>query len=264
MARIRTAFVSGTTLNNPLAIGDVTLSSAALSSLAAVTAPDYALLVLDPAGVNGTPEVVTVTAHTAAATTATITRSSEGSTARAHPVGTSWVHGATTYDFLQGPQIVGSNSAEQTMTATSPADLVTISNLNIPVTSGIVITGNYRKTTGGANACGLGLKINSTTVVEANSTSGIAITAGLNLADNGFFRVEAAPRSANYLMPGVAFFGTNILTAPQFQAGNLASAASWPNVAITSITIRGVSGVGPITLAVKDVVVIETKYALGL
>ncbi len=99
MGRIQTAFVSGTILNNPLAIGDTSLSSAGLSSLAAVAAPDIAALVLDPGGSAGTPEVVWVTAHTAAATTATIARAKESSTARQHAVGIPWVHGATLLDY---------------------------------------------------------------------------------------------------------------------------------------------------------------------
>lgn len=99
MGRIQTAFVSGTILNNPLAIGDTSLSSAALSSLPAIVAPDIAALVLDPAGSAGAPEVVWVTAHTAAATTATIARGKENSSARQHLVGIPWVHGPTLLDY---------------------------------------------------------------------------------------------------------------------------------------------------------------------
>lgn len=274
MARLRTAFVSGTTLNNPLAIGDVTLSSAALSSLAVVTAPDYALVVLDPGGVNGTPEVITVTAHTAAATTATITRASEGSTARAHPVGTSWVHGATTYDFLQGPQIVGSNSSEQTSLSTSAVDLLTISNLNIPVTSGIRIIGVGRKSTGAASAAGLGLKLNATTIAEAASA---AITASFtpaggrlwgssaaNQAEDGPFWAEIAPRSANYLNCAIGGFANSVAGVGGSLSSFLNGTNVCPNATITSITIRGISGSGSVTIAVKEVIIYEIKYALGL
>lgn len=267
MARIRTAFVSGTILNNPLAIGDVTLSSAALSSLAAVVAPDVALLVLDPAGSAGAPEVVTVTAHTAAATTATITRASEGSTARQHATGIPWVHGATTYDFLQGPQIVGSNTAEVTMTGTSAADLLTISNLNIPVTNGIVITGVARKTAGAAAYAAIGLKVNSTVVVEAVTTgtsyTSLWLGGNTNQAVQGSFRLEVMPRSANYL-DGCSF-GMYICDAISpfvfFTMGT--STAPYPNAVITSIALRGIVGNALVTLAVKEVVVTEIKYALG-
>lgn len=99
MGRIQTAFVSGTILNNPLAIGDTSLSSAGLSTLSVITSPDIAAVILDPGGVAGAPEVVWVTAHTAAATTATIARGKEGSSARQHLVGTPWVHGPTLLDY---------------------------------------------------------------------------------------------------------------------------------------------------------------------
>lgn len=99
MGVIRSAFVSGTILNNPLAVGDTAFSSAGLSSLAAVATPDIAKLILDPAGSAGVPEVVYITAHTAAATTATITRGAEGSTARQHSSGIPWVNGPTLLEF---------------------------------------------------------------------------------------------------------------------------------------------------------------------
>lgn len=94
-----TAFVSGTITNNPLTSGGTTLNSAGLSALATIVAPDIAVIILDPAGVNGAPEVVYVTAHSSAATSATITRAQESSSAREHPSGTPWVHGPTTQDF---------------------------------------------------------------------------------------------------------------------------------------------------------------------
>lgn len=269
MARIRTAFVSGTILNNPLAIGDVTLSSAALSSLAAVVAPDVALLILDPAGSAGAPEVVTVTAHTAAATTATITRGSEGSVARQHATGIPWVHGATTYDFLQGPQIVGSNSAEVTSTSTSAVDLLTISNLNIPVTSGVIIKGVVRKSTGAAAAVGFGLKINATVVAEASASNVncIWLSGSANSAQSGIFYVELMPRSANYLNTMIGYYinatiggaATGVAVPVSYNI-----TAALPNATITSIAIRAITADAAITMAVKEVVVIENKYALGL
>ncbi len=97
--RLKTAFVSGTILNNPLLIGGTTLSSNELSTFPAVVSPDIGVIVLDPRGTAGAPEVVWVTAHTAAATTATITRGQEGTAARQHLVGVAWVHGPTIMDM---------------------------------------------------------------------------------------------------------------------------------------------------------------------
>jgi len=99
MGVIRSPFVSGTVLNNPLAIGGTSLSATGLGGLAAVASPDIAKIILDPSGQYGNPECVYVTAHTAAATTATISRAAEGTTARAHVVGTPWIVGPTSLDF---------------------------------------------------------------------------------------------------------------------------------------------------------------------
>lgn len=74
------------------------LSSPEFANLPVVLAPATLRLVLDHDEVNGAPEVVWVTDHTAASTTATVLRGQEGSAARAHPVGpeiSSWLHGLT-------------------------------------------------------------------------------------------------------------------------------------------------------------------------
>ena len=97
--RIRTPFVSGTIDDNPLTDAATTLTATELADLDVVASPDIAVIILDPVGIGGDPEVVYVTAHTAAATTATITRAAENSTARQHANGITWVHGPTDIDF---------------------------------------------------------------------------------------------------------------------------------------------------------------------
>lgn len=99
MARLRSNNVFGTTTDNPLTAGATTLNSAGLANLVAVTGSDTAVITLDPNRVNGAPEIVTVTAHTGSATSATITRGAEGTSAREHPAGTFWVHAPTTTDW---------------------------------------------------------------------------------------------------------------------------------------------------------------------
>lgn len=94
MARIRSNNVFGTTTDNPLTAGATTLNSAGLANLAAVSGGDEAIITLDPNRVNGAPEIVRVTAHTGSATSATIDRAEFDTTAREHPAGTEWVHGA--------------------------------------------------------------------------------------------------------------------------------------------------------------------------
>lgn len=99
-ARIRDNNVFGTTTDNPLTNVATTLNSAGLANLSAV-ASNHAVLVLDPLRVAGAPEIVIVTAHTGAATSATITRGAYGTSARQHASGTLWVLAATTDDLIR-------------------------------------------------------------------------------------------------------------------------------------------------------------------
>lgn len=97
--RVRTNFLGGLVEDNPLTSGATTLTSAALASVPVIGSTQHMAVVLDPDGFGGAPEVVHITAHTAAATTATVARGQEGSTARAHERDTAWVHSATASDY---------------------------------------------------------------------------------------------------------------------------------------------------------------------
>lgn len=99
-SRIRKNGVFGTTTDNPLTAGAATFNSAALADLPVVTG-NHAIITLDPLKQFGNPEIVMVTAHTAAATVATITRGMFGTVARSHPVNTLWVHAAAQDDFIE-------------------------------------------------------------------------------------------------------------------------------------------------------------------
>lgn len=99
-SRIRTDSVFGTVTDNPLTAGAVTLNSAGLVNLAAV-ASDHAIVILDPLRTAGAPEIVIVTAHTAAASSATITRGAYGTTARSHAAGVLWIHAPTIEDTIR-------------------------------------------------------------------------------------------------------------------------------------------------------------------
>lgn len=102
MATIFTNFLSGTLDADPGAAG-TTISGSALASLPAVAAPNTMWIVLDPLGVDGAPEVVKVTAHTAAATTATVTRGQQSTTGRAHAIATPFLVGVTKADLDELP-----------------------------------------------------------------------------------------------------------------------------------------------------------------
>jgi hypothetical protein len=97
MARIRSDYVFGT-ITGALTAGTTTLASAALARLPVVTAPDVAAITLHDQA-TGVYEIVHVTAHTAASTSATILRAQEGTSAQSWGIGTTWVHGITAYDL---------------------------------------------------------------------------------------------------------------------------------------------------------------------
>jgi len=98
--RLYTNNVQGTVTDNPLTDSATTLNSAGLANLAAVSS-NHAVIVLDPLRAAGAPEVVIVTAHTGAATSATISRGAYGTTPRQHAAGTLWVHPYTHADVIQ-------------------------------------------------------------------------------------------------------------------------------------------------------------------
>lgn len=97
--RVRANAIGGLIEDNPLASGGVTLNSAGLSALPVIGSTQHAALTLDPNGRAGEPEIVWVTSHAAAATSATIVRGREGTTARQHAQGVGWRHTLTAWDF---------------------------------------------------------------------------------------------------------------------------------------------------------------------
>lgn len=103
MARLRFSSLSGV-LDADIDGSNVTLSSPDFADLPAVASPDYLPLILDPDRAAGAPEIVYVTAHTAAATTVTVTRGREqahGAPAgRSHASGVTWHHGPTAGEFI--------------------------------------------------------------------------------------------------------------------------------------------------------------------
>lgn len=97
--RVRAGFLGGLIEDNPLTSGATTLNSAGLATMPVVGSTQHMAVVLDPDGFGGAPEVVYVTAHSAAATSATVLRAQEGTTARQHDRDTVWVHSVTVKDY---------------------------------------------------------------------------------------------------------------------------------------------------------------------
>jgi hypothetical protein len=103
MPSIYRNFLAGTVSDAPLSSGAVTINSTAFAGLPVVAAPDWMWMVLDPAGLNGAPELVQVTAHTVSATSVTVVRAQQSTAARAHPAGTVWHVAATQADMDELP-----------------------------------------------------------------------------------------------------------------------------------------------------------------
>ena len=85
---------------------------AALPGVQTIVAPDYVPLSLLSPVTGLVSEIVWLTAYTAGATTGTITRAQEGTTAATHAVGDVATHDATVYDFSSlsaglGPAVLG-------------------------------------------------------------------------------------------------------------------------------------------------------------
>lgn len=112
MTRLYADFIEGTTTTNPLLIGGTTLASAVFADLPEVVAPNTLRLVLDPERVVDEPEIVIVTAHTAASTSVTITRAADGTTAREHASGTKVVLSLVTSDLGRTPGLMAPASGE--------------------------------------------------------------------------------------------------------------------------------------------------------
>lgn len=94
-------FQTGTITDNPLSNVATTVTSSGFSSLPTITSPDYMWITLDPLGTAGSPEIVKVTAHSSSATTITVTRGQQGTSARQHNSGVIWANSATKSDFEQ-------------------------------------------------------------------------------------------------------------------------------------------------------------------
>lgn len=99
MATLYSNIKGGTITDSPLSSGATTINSAAFANLPAVTGADILWITLDPAASAGAPEIVKVTAHTASATSVTVVRGQQSTSARSHNSGTVWKHAATKDDY---------------------------------------------------------------------------------------------------------------------------------------------------------------------
>lgn len=155
--------------------------------------------------------------------------------------------------------LVGSNTAVQTTTSTSAVDLVAITvSPTITVDQTVFITGTFSKDASAAQSVALGLKLNSTTVIEAAVGSTFARSSGTQQVEDGSFCFWIAPRDTGYLSAnGTGSFVSNVsATGAAAQAHTLTTGvltALFPNDTYTSVTIRAINGTSSNNVAVKDV-----------
>lgn len=155
-----------------------------------------------------------------------------------------------------------SNTSEVTTTSTSATDLLTISGLSIPVTSGFVIRGVARKSSGAAALASLGLTLNAVAVCVAdNGADQLWQSTATNGAEAGLFEFTYYPRSVDYpnSVVAMAALTAGTITLPYFHNGM--PDANLHNATLTSVTIRGITASASQTLAVKEVAVYEVFYA---
>lgn len=161
-----------------------------------------------------------------------------------------------------GFTLAGSDTTDRTMTSATAADLVTITGLSIPATTPVMILISVRQSASPGLASAIGLKINSTTIVEANhNAGGLLIFSADNAVASGGVVITLQPRRTNYdrglngtYYSSSAFGGsTGVIPSP------VVLSASMPVATITDIIIRGDSN-GTGTLGVQGVYV----YTLGV
>lgn len=231
-------FLSGN-LGSTLAAGaSGSVADSSFAGLPAVTSPDTLKLVLDPDGTAGDPEIITITDHTAASTTATISRASEGTTAREHLSSTKWVNAVTTTDFnrlgfdgtiaadLTG-NVTGDVTGDVTGALTGNADTATALETARTI-GGVSFNGTANINLPGVNTAG------------TQDTSGNAATATSAAACTGNAATATALATARAIN-GVDFDGTAAITVTA-AAGTLTGTTLKSTVTASSLTSVGTLG----------------------
>jgi len=143
----------------------------------------------------------------------------------------------------------GGNTTEATTTSTSDADMFTVSSLTIAVTEPYTFMAGLRRTTGATVQSGVGLKVNSTTT--RGSFAWMHTT--INFAAEALYKVEMAPRVANYLQASLLLAipsGGNHVHGSGFD--NASRTAAAPTVTITSLTVIGNTASGSVTMGADE------------
>jgi hypothetical protein len=137
MIRRRANFQGGT-LDATIDDNDTALDSTEFAGLPVIDPleNEYIILVLDPEGIDGDPEVVWITTHTISDNDVTVERGKEGTTARGHNSGTVWVNAPTTLDFATVVNTDGDDPVVIFAGETDPEDNYTVPDGSIWLDTG--------------------------------------------------------------------------------------------------------------------------------
>jgi len=149
----------------------------------------------------------------------------------------------------------GGQTSEATTISTSATDLLTGSSLTIAAAEPFILVVGGRKTSGAAANAGIGLKLNTTVILEAVANSGNPALWAASAANNGEaggFRGICGGRVTNYVdgnMSGVYRIVTVGQTSVGIKSGpRVDQAAAYITAEITSIIIRGITASASQTL----------------
>ena len=127
MARLRFDAVRGE-LSAPIGTTDTVISSPGLARLGTVSSPDVALVCIYATDSNGNitnAENVYITSHVSAATSATVTRAGDGTTAQAWSSGTAWTHGWGVADVADVQSLITAETNRAVSAETSLSGSIT-------------------------------------------------------------------------------------------------------------------------------------------
>ncbi len=150
--------------------------------------------------------------------------------------------------IFPGLKLEGSQLTEGTTTSTTAVDIITVSGLSIPAATPLLIIFQARRSADAAAASQVGLKLNSTQVIDNANFSDASAT----LRAAGFVLFIIPRDDSNYLGSGRAGImglrsGANIPSNIITHGNN-----TLPGATITSVTVTGLSGNAAVTTAVTN------------
>lgn len=221
-------FISGT-LSAGITNVETTIAGTALADMVAVAAPDTMYVVLDPEGTAGAPEIVTVTVHTTSATTATVTRASQSTTARAHLINTVFRVAATKADLDQLPfRLLTTTGDILYASAANTATRLAKGTSGLPLVAGAAVPAYAKVGTGGVEDDAI-----TTALIAPDAVTAVEIAAGAvgttELADDAV----TAAKLADDAVAAVAQIAANVVGASEL-ADNAVDTAAIVDLAVTT------------------------------